>query len=150
MNKIGGTSMRRDIVLIGLVISLLFFNSQHSFAEESELFENNAKSSILIEQSTGKILHENNANEELSPASMTKIMTLILVMEAIDNKQLSLDEEITVSEHASSMGGTQVFLEAGEIMTVDDLVKAVSIASTNDASVALAEKSAGSEKAFVV
>src|SRR5690625_3450102 len=142
--------MRRIIVLIGLVVSLLFLNVSYTFAEESELFENNAKSSILIEQSTGKILYENNAHEELSPASMTKIMTLILVMEAIDKKQLSPEEEITVSEYASSMGGTQVFLEAGEIMTVDDLVKAVAIASANDASVALAEKIAGSEKAFVV
>ncbi len=141
--------MKRIIIMIGLMVSLLLFNSHISQAEEVDLFDNNARSSILIEQSTGKVLYENNAHDELPPASMTKIMTLLLVMEAINEKQLSWDEEITVSEHASSMGGSQVFLEAGEKMTVDELVKAVAVASANDASVALAERIAGSEKAFV-
>src|SRR5699024_8926578 len=95
------------------------------------------------------VLFNKNADEKLPPASMTKVMTLLLVMEAVDQEKLSLNETITISENASSMGGSQVFLETGEEILVDDLIKSIAIASGNDASVALAERIAGSEAAFV-
>lgn len=108
-----------------------------------------APSAILMEASTGTILYEKNAHESLRPASITKIMTLILIFEAIENGKFSLDDTVTISEHAASMGGSQVYLEAGETQTVNDLIKCVSIASANDACVALAEFVAGSESSFV-
>lgn len=115
----------------------------------NELLESENESAILIEQKTGQILFEKAAHKRLPPASMTKMMTLLLVMEALEKNQLQLDEKITISERASSMGGTQIFLEPGEEMAVEDLIKAVAIGSANDASVALAEKIAGSEQIFV-
>ena len=108
-----------------------------------------AKSAILMEVNTGKILYEMNADEKLPPASITKIMSLLLIMEAIDRGELSVEDVITASEHASSMGGSQIWLEPGETMTVDDLLKAAVIASANDATVALGEAVAGSEEGFV-
>lgn len=116
--------------------------------EELNLAEN-AKSAILIEASTGEILYQKNANEKLAPASMTKIMSLILIMENIENGNLKWNDIVVVSKNASSMGGSQIFLETNEMMTVEDLVKGICIASGNDATVALAEKIAGTEKAFV-
>ncbi|MCR5791607.1 MAG: D-alanyl-D-alanine carboxypeptidase [Lachnospiraceae bacterium] len=110
---------------------------------------NNVKSYILMEESTGTILLEHNKDEELFPASITKIMTLILIFDEIKKGNLSLADMVTVSEHAAGMGGSQVFLEAGEKQKVDDLIKAISIASGNDASVAMAEHIAGSENEFV-
>ena len=103
----------------------------------------------MIEASTGEIIHENNSNEKLAPASMTKIMSLIIIMEEIEKGALDLDEEITVSETAASMGGSQIYLEVGEKMTVNDLLKAICVGSANDAVVALAERISGSEQAFV-
>lgn len=108
-----------------------------------------AKSAILIERDTGTVLFEKNSREELPPASMTKIMTMLLIMEAIDQGTLRYDEKIRTSEYAASMGGSQIFLEPGEEMTVDELLRGIAIASANDASVALAERIAGSEEAFV-
>ncbi len=108
-----------------------------------------AKSAILMEVNTGKILYEANADEKLPPASITKIMSLLLVMEAIDSGKMSVEDVITASEHACSMGGSQIWLEPGETMTVDDLLKAAVIASANDATVALGEQIAGSEEGFV-
>lgn len=108
-----------------------------------------AKSAILMECNTGKILYEANADEKLAPASITKIMSLLLVMEAIDRKDLTLETVVTASEHACSMGGSQIWLEPGESMTVDELLKAAVIASANDACVALGEQIAGSEEGFV-
>ncbi len=108
-----------------------------------------AKSVILMEQSTGKILYENNANEKLPPASITKIMTMLLVSEALDDTRLKLSDIVTTSEHAASMGGSQIWLEPKETMTVEELLKAVAVGSANDASVALAEHIAGSEEGFV-
>lgn len=108
-----------------------------------------AKSAILIERDTGKTLFDKNAHEKLPPASMTKIMTLLLIMDALDKGDLKKDEMIRISERASSMGGSQIFLEAGEEMSVNDLLKGIAVASGNDASVALAERLAGSEEAFV-
>ena len=108
-----------------------------------------AKAAILMEQETGEVLCQQNAHDKLEPASVTKIMTLLLVMEAIDGGQLSTGDTVTVSAHAASMGGSQVYLKEGEQMTVDDLLKAVAVVSGNDAAVALAEHIAGSEEAFV-
>ena len=108
-----------------------------------------AKSALLMEASTGTVIYEKNADERLRPASVTKIMTLLLIFEALEKNQFSLDDVVTVSEHAASMGGSQVFLEPNETQTVNDMIKCISIASANDASVAMAEFVAGSESAFV-
>lgn len=108
-----------------------------------------AKSAILMEPYTKEILYESNADEKLAPASITKIMPLLLVMEAIDRKDITLETVVTASEHACSMGGSQIWLEPGESMTVDELLKATVIASANDACVALGEHLAGSEEGFV-
>lgn len=108
-----------------------------------------AKSSIMIEATTGEMIYEKNSKEKLAPASMTKIMSLIIIMENIENGNLNWNEMITVSENASSMGGSQIFLETGEQMSVRDLVKGICIASGNDATVALAERISGTEEMFV-
>lgn len=108
-----------------------------------------AVSAILIERDTGQVLYDKNIDEQLPPASMTKIMTMILIMEAIDEGKIQLNEKVRASEHAASMGGSQIFLEEGEEMSVEELLKSIAIASANDASVALAEYIAGSEEAFV-
>ena len=109
-----------------------------------------AKSTVLMEPHTGKVLYETNPDEQLAPASITKIMSLLLVMEAIENEKLALNTKVSCSEHAASMGGSQIWLEVGEEMTVDELLRASVIASANDATVALAEAVSGSEEAFVV
>lgn len=108
-----------------------------------------AKSAILIDVTSGTVLYEKEAHKVMPPASITKIMTLILVMEAIENGKISLEDEVCVSEHAASMGGSQIWLEPNEKMTVNDLLKATCVASANDAAVALGEYVAGSEDAFV-
>lgn len=104
---------------------------------------------ILMEASTGKTVYEKNADETLHPASITKIMTLILIFDALSENKITLDENVTVSEHAASMGGSQVFLEVGEKQTVNTMIKCISVASANDASVAMAEHIWGSEQTFV-
>ncbi len=108
-----------------------------------------AKSVILMEASTGKVLLEDNADAPLPPASVTKIMTLLIVMEAIEDGKISFDDKVTVSNNAASMGGSQVYLEPGEEMSVDEMIKCVVVSSANDAAVALAEYVAGSEELFV-
>ena len=117
-------------------------------AEELNLAEN-AKSAILIEAATGEVLYSKNASERLAPASMTKIMSLILIMENIEKGNLKWNDVVVVSKNAASMGGSQIFLEANEMMSVEDLVKGICVASGNDATVALAEKIAGTEASFV-
>lgn len=112
-------------------------------------FNINAESAVLIEASTGEILFSKNADLALPPASVTKIMTLLLFMEEVDSGNISLSDTISISEYAASMGGSQVYLEPGEIMTAEELLKCVIISSANDAAVALAEKVSGSEEAFV-
>ncbi len=104
---------------------------------------------ILLERETGEVIYEYKANEPRAIASITKIMTMILVMEALECGEISLEDEVTTSEHAYSMGGSQIWLEPGEVMTVDELLRAVAVASANDAAVALAEFVSGSEEAFV-
>lgn len=108
-----------------------------------------AGAAVLMEKETGTILYENHAHDKLEPASVTKIMTLLLVMEAIDSGRLSLDDMVSVSAHAASMGGSQVYLKENEQMSVHDMLKAVTVVSGNDAAVALAEHLAGSEESFV-
>lgn len=129
-----------------LILTLLFTNRINA---EEELAKN-AKSAYLIEMSTGMVLFEKNSEEKLYPASMTKMMSLILVMEALNNNQLKKDEILTISEKAASMGGSQVYLQVNEQMSVEDLLKAVCISSANDAMVALAERISGSVSEFVV
>ena len=109
----------------------------------------NCKSAVLMEASTGKILYAHNPAEAMPPASVTKIMTLLLVMECMDARTLKWEDIITASAHAASMGGSQIFLKEGEQMTARDMIKSVVIASANDAAVALAEHTYGSEEAFV-
>ena len=115
----------------------------------AENFASNAKSAILMEFTTGKILYEKNSNERLAPASMTKVMTLLLTMEAIDEGKLSMDSSITISDNAASMGGSQMFLDANTSIKLEELIKGVSIVSANDAAVALAEAVGGSQENFV-
>ena len=112
--------------------------------------ELDVEAAILVEKETGEILYSENPDAPRPIASITKVMTMILVMEAIEEGRISLDDYVTASEHAWSMGGSQIWLEPGEIMTVDELFRAVAVQSANDAAVALAEHVAGSEDAFVV
>lgn len=111
--------------------------------------DTSAKAVLLMERETGAILYSENPDEELELASVTKVMTMLLTMEAVDSGRISLNDTVTTSAYAASMGGSQVFLEEGEQMTVDELLKAVAVASGNDAAVALAEYVSGSESAFV-
>ena len=108
-----------------------------------------APSVILMEASTGTVIYEKNSHDILHPASITKIMTLILIFDALERGQISLDDTVTVSDYAASMGGSQVFLEPGETQTVDTMIKCISVASANDACVAMAEFLCGSESEFV-
>lgn len=123
---------RRILCMIGLLIGTIFFNYSTVLAneenkEETKLAED-ALSSVLIEQNTGTVLFDKDAHEQLPPASMTKIMTLLLIMEALEKGEISKEDIVVVSEYAASMGGSQVFLEAGEEMSVDDLIKGIAIA----------------------
>lgn len=134
----------KKLCLIILIFGLFLNN-----VKAAEDLTPTAKSAILIDFATGEVLYEKNADERLAPASMTKIGSMLLIMEAIDSGKLSLDDEVTISEEAASMGGSQIFLEAGEVYKVHDLLKGIAIASGNDAVVALAEKVAGSQGEFV-
>lgn len=136
--------MKKILILLLLLISIPLVK-----AEETEDLAPNAKSAIMIEASTGEILFQKNKDEKLAPASMTKMMSMLLIMEEIENGNLKWNEMITTSEKASSMGGSQIFLKVGEKMTAEDLLKGVAIASGNDAVVALAERISGSEEQFV-
>lgn len=130
-----------------LIIMSFFVLNLNVLAEED--FAPTAKSAILVDNLSGKVLYEKNADEKLAPASMTKLASMLIVMEAIDNGSLKLEDKVTISEEAANMGGSQVFLQAGEVYTVYDLLKSVAIASGNDAVVALAEKVGGSVGGFV-
>jgi serine-type D-Ala-D-Ala carboxypeptidase (penicillin-binding protein 5/6) len=143
--------MKRFLSITILSILLFSILSPAAFAEEKAQTDlvNDVKSAILIERDTGTIMYEKNSQEKLPPASMTKVMTMLLIMEAIDEGRLSMDEKVRASEYAASMGGSQIFLEPGEEMTTKQLLKGVAIGSGNDAAVALAERIGGSEEAFV-
>lgn len=130
-----------------LIIMSFFVLNLNVLAEED--FASNGKSAILVDNLSGKVLYEKNADEKLAPASMTKLASMLMVMEAIDNGNLKFEDKVTISEEAANMGGSQVFLQAGEVYTVYDLLKSVAIASGNDAVVALAEKIGGSKSEFI-
>ena len=132
-------------------IAVFSINTTNNEAENENLqpFEVNATSCVLIEANTGELLYSKNPDEMLPPASVTKIMTILLIAEAIDEGKIALTDKVSISEHASSMGGSQVFLKEGEIMSVEDLLKCTIISSANDAALALAEFLMGSEEGFV-
>lgn len=138
--------MKRIISFILALTSALFICTVNVKADGPELL---APSAILIEATTGQVIYEKNPDQVLRPASITKIMTLILIYDALESGQISLTDEVTVSEYAASMGGSQVFLEAGEKQTVETMIKCIAIASANDACVAMAEHIWGSEDVFV-
>lgn len=131
--------------LFGLIMFLLLIVNVNAEVD----LTSNAKSAILVDNLSGKVLYEKAADEKLAPASMTKLASMLIVMEAIDNNTLKFDDKVTISEEAANMGGSQIFLEAGEEYTVHDLLKGVAIASGNDAVVALAEKVGGTQEKFV-
>ena len=142
--------------IISTFLIILFIFPTMVFASDTVLVDNeitdiapNAKSAILIEATTGKIIYEKNSHEKLAPASMTKIMSMLLIMENIDKGVIKWNDKVTASANASSMGGSQILLETGEQMTVYDLFKGIAVASGNDAVVALSEYIAGSEEEFV-
>ena len=133
-----------------LLTLLIFIQPFNIFANATEFTsESDARSLILIEAETGTVLYEKDADTPRPPASVTKVMTMLLVMEALDNGKIKYEDTVTVSEHAANMGGSQVYLEAGEQMTVHELLKCVVVSSANDAAVALAEYICGSEEGFV-
>ena len=134
--------MKKILFLLSMILFMMPVSAETNLAL-------NAKSSILLEYSTGTILYENNSHERLAPASMTKMMSMLIILESIDKEIITWDTMVTVSENASSMGGSQILLETGEQMSVRDLFKGVAIASGNDAVVALAEKIAGTTDLFV-
>ena len=143
----------KKIISLLLSLTLLFVFPINCYAEEetsgSAEIDDKSKSSILLCADTGEVIYEKNAYEHLSPASVTKVMSMLLVLEAIESRKISPDDEVSTSENAVAMGGSQIWLEQGETMTVDELFKAVVIASANDACTALAEYIAGSTASFV-
>ena len=146
-----GDDMKKIIRITCLILILAFCFSTFVFAldKNESNTEIKAKSAVLMDVNTGTVLLQQNMDERLAPASVTKIMTLLLVFEALDSEKIKLTDMVTVSENAASMGGSQIFLEVGESMSVDDMIKSVVVASANDAAVALAEFVGGSEAAFV-
>lgn len=134
--------------VVTLCICFLLILSCTKIKADTDLAPN-AKSAVLIEASTGKIIYEKNSHEKLAPASMTKMMSMLLIVESIENGIIGWNEMVTASENASKMGGSQILLETGEQMSVTDLFKGVAVASGNDAVVALAEAIAGTEEEFV-
>ncbi|WP_257347827.1 D-alanyl-D-alanine carboxypeptidase family protein [Pseudalkalibacillus decolorationis] len=137
------------VMIVAIVCSVI---SPSTFAKGNDHIEtlaSDSSSAILMERDTGSVLFDKNADEKLPPASMTKIMTMTLIMEALNKEKITLKDKVRTSEYAASMGGSQIFLEAGEVMTVEDMLKGIAMASGNDASVALAEHIAGTNEAFV-
>ncbi|MGI6268214.1 MAG: D-alanyl-D-alanine carboxypeptidase family protein [Acutalibacteraceae bacterium] len=133
------------------ILALVFISSMTIFVSAEEMpVQVNAKSAVLMDCSTGKVLMSMNENEKLYPASVTKIMSMLLVTEAIDSGKIALSDTVTASPDATAKGGSQIWLKEGETMTVDDLLKATAIGSANDACTALADHIAGSEAGFVV
>ena len=132
-----------------LCLIIMMFFLTISVVKATDDLTPNSKSAILLEASTGTIIYEKNSEEKLPPASMTKVMSMLLIMEAIDNGTISLNDEVTISPNAAAMGGSQVFLQAQEKYKLEELLKGVAIASGNDAVVALAEHLAGSVDKFV-
>ena len=152
--------MKQLLGIFILAVLSLFFAAPFSYAQSKapagstesssgQAVNLTAKAAVLIEGNSGEIILEKNKDTELVPASITKIMTLTLIMEALEEGKIQLTDSVSVSEYAASMGGSQVFLEPNETQTVDTMIKCISIASANDAAVAMAEKIAGAEPNFV-
>lgn len=152
----------KRLVSIFTVIAMLFLTVSAELLSEDYVFDDevavnaasdslapNCRAALLMEASSGKLLYEKNIDEKLPIASVTKVMTLLLVLEAIDGGSLKLDDIVTVSENAAGMGGSQAYMEPGEQMSVHDMLKAVVVSSANDGAVALGEHIAGSEQGFV-
>lgn len=138
------------------IMCFTFFSPMAVFAAEKSGPQNgeanfapHARSAVMIEADTGTVLYDKNAHEKMPPASITKVMTMLLIMEAIERGELKLTDKVRASERAASMGGSQIFLQPGEEMTVEDMIKGIAIASGNDASVAMAEHLGGTEEGFV-
>ena len=128
--------------------------SKETSANENNEATNNSLNlesggAVLIEQTTGKVIYDHNMHEKLRPASVTKVMSILLIMRAIDSGQISLEDKVPCSENAAGMGGSQIWLEVGEELTVDEMLKAICVVSANDCTVAMAEYLCGSEEAFV-
>ncbi|OZM57133.1 D-alanyl-D-alanine carboxypeptidase [Lottiidibacillus patelloidae] len=145
--------MRRFTTLLLTMVLIFSLPALTGVAEEKKGqkldLAKNSSSAIIMERDTGTVIYEKNSHEKLPPASMTKIMTMILIMEALEKGKISLDDKVRASENAASMGGSQIFLEAGEEMTVRELLLGIAVASGNDASVAMAEHISGSVDAFI-
>ncbi|WP_101844148.1 D-alanyl-D-alanine carboxypeptidase family protein [Halobacillus sp. Marseille-P3879] len=139
------TSLLLTLSIIASMLSPTYVKAE----DNNNSIAHTAPSAVLMEKNSGMTLFDKEADKKLPPASMTKVMTMLLIMEELQKGTLSLDETVRISEHAASMGGSQIFLEAGEEMSVQDLLKGVAVASGNDASVALAERISGSEEEFV-
>lgn len=137
---------KQCIAILSMTVCLLLFNKT---CYGAEILEIESPCVVLMELSSGQILYEKDADTSKKPASVTKIMTMLLVFDALEDGQLALTDEIVVSQHAAGMGGSQVYLEQGEVQTVKDLLKCMIVSSANDAAVAISEAVAGSEEAFV-
>lgn len=131
------------------MLALTFIMTPIHFTYADEPFDVQGDSAILIDAATGKILYEKNIHEKLYPASVTKIMVLLLAMENLESNKISLDDDVIISPNAAGMGGSQLYMEEGEVQKVEALIRAISVRSGNDAAVALAEHIAGSEELFV-
>lgn len=152
--------MKKILIILLLLINMCFFKNL-VYASVTERVDKeldtttsldlakNATSAIMIESSTGEVIFKKNENEKRPPASMTKMMSMLLIMEALEKGNITLEEEVTTSAYASSMGGSQIFLKVGEKMSINDMLKGIAIGSANDATVALAERIAGTEESFV-
>jgi D-alanyl-D-alanine carboxypeptidase (penicillin-binding protein 5/6) len=140
------TSMLLAMMIALAPVRFSYANNNDSEKQKTELA---SKSAILMDVGTGKVLYEKDPHKKLPPASVTKVMTMLLTVEAIDEGKIKLNDSVQISENASSMGGSQIFLEPGETQTVDDLLKGIAVASANDACVAMAEHISGSVEEFV-
>ena len=138
--------MKRAGIILIVICLLLAFSPQRVDAAALQV---TGKSAVLMDVATGTVLHEENAHAPLAPASVTKVMTMLLIMEAIDSGKIGWDDQVTASETAAAKGGSQIYLKAGETMTVTDMVKSIAVSSANDCACAMAEFLAGSEAAFV-
>lgn len=134
---------------LAVFLGIFIFSQTWYEVSAEDALELSAKTAIIMEAETGKVLYEKEADQALPPASVTKVMTLLLIFDALDDGKITLEDEVTTSEYAASMGGSQVFLEPGEKQTVETMIKCIAVASANDACVAMAEKISGTEELFV-
>ena len=158
-------NLKKFIFTLAISLSLVFssfstiFGASYIWSDSSKLLETASDTetdlklesggAILIEQSSGTVLYDHNSHEKFRPASVTKVMSLLLIMEAIDNGELNLSDNVTCSKAAASMGGSQIWLEENEVLTVEEMLKAICLNSANDCVYAMAEHIAGSEEEFV-